>query len=332
MVVSFTRLHPEHRLSRLDLVDWLGWVCAVDWISLFGAVDRVIRKCGVGLVLAGRSVVDVLPFPPRGLDGRRSTRCALIEQEIPPFGGRVRLDAHSGLRPVSPQPIASAGMGLHDAVARAMLPVLGLPGVADLAGVPSGWPAAFIDPAVGPTPRPLVPYLRRLARSQPVVFHGSQRRGLVELRDERRSRDTPAYGDQTAVFASQDPVWALFFAVPRKRLHPAFDLDGRMGAPARLGYPSRATPRQRPARIRRRQRAIAVCAHVEAGAICTYESISVGCADASSGRALSRHIDCRSRTNAGPFPCMSNSPWTSATRGCRPSEDRPVSPAGTFRP
>jgi hypothetical protein len=39
---------------------------------------------------------------------------------------------------------------------------------------------------------------------------------MVELSDERRSRDQRAYGDQRAVFATQDPVWALFFAVLRR--------------------------------------------------------------------------------------------------------------------
>jgi hypothetical protein len=96
--------------------------------------------------------------------------------------------------------------------------MLGLSAVPDSAAERADWPATFNDPADGPTaaPRPLVPYLRWLAETHPVVFHGSQERGLVELSDERRSRDTRGYGDQTAVFASQDPVWALFFAVLRR--------------------------------------------------------------------------------------------------------------------
>jgi hypothetical protein len=102
--------------------------------------------------------------------------------------------------------------------ARLVLSMLGLPRVPDRPADRASWPDTFSDPDDGPTPtpRPLVPYLRWLAQTEPVVFHGSQQRGLVRLSDERRSRDTRAYGDQTAVFASQDPVWALFFAVLRR--------------------------------------------------------------------------------------------------------------------
>ena len=95
---------------------------------------------------------------------------------------------------------------------------MGLPRVPDRPADRASWPVTFIDPVDGPTPtpRPLVPYLRWLAQTEPVVFHGSQQRGLVRLSDERRSRDTRAYGDETAVFATQDPIWALFFAVLRR--------------------------------------------------------------------------------------------------------------------
>ena len=103
-------------------------------------------------------------------------------------------------------------------MARLALPAMGLPRVVDHSGERTSWPTTFNDPSDGPTPtpRPLVPYLRRLAQTRPVVFHGSQQRGLVELCDKRQSHDTRTYGDQTAVFASQDPVWALFFAVLRR--------------------------------------------------------------------------------------------------------------------
>jgi hypothetical protein len=110
------------------------------------------------------------------------------------------------------------GVDLGATAARLVLPVLGLPRAPLQPADPANWPTSFTDPAAGPTPtpRPVVPYLQWLAETRPVVFHGSRQRGLVELRDERKSRDARAYGDQTAVFASQDPIWALFFAVLRR--------------------------------------------------------------------------------------------------------------------
>jgi hypothetical protein len=107
----------------------------------------------------------------------------------------------------------------REALARSLLAVSGLAHCPDEDGPRPVAPTSWRDPAEGPTPtpRPLVPYLRRLAETRPVVFHGSRHRGLVELSDERRSRDASAYGDQQAVFASQDPVWALWFAVLRRR-------------------------------------------------------------------------------------------------------------------
>ncbi len=95
-------------------------------------------------------------------------------------------------------------------------------------------PTSWRDPAEGPTPtpRPLVPYLQCLAETRPVVFHGSRHRGLLELGDERRSRDTSTYGDQQAVFASQDPVWALWFAILRRGDGPLSTRNASLGADA----------------------------------------------------------------------------------------------------
>jgi hypothetical protein len=61
-------------------------------------------------------------------------------------------------------------------------------------------------------PRPRLDFLRWLAENRPVVFHGSPRDDLRELSTERRSRDTTAWGNQQAVYASTDPVWAIYFA------------------------------------------------------------------------------------------------------------------------
>jgi hypothetical protein len=70
------------------------------------------------------------------------------------------------------------------------------------------------EPATVPEPR--VDFLRWLAENRPVVFHGSPRDDLSELSTERQSRDTTAFGNQQAVYASSDPVWAIYFACLRR--------------------------------------------------------------------------------------------------------------------
>jgi len=75
----------------------------------------------------------------------------------------------------------------------------------------AGGPVAALEP-----PGPLLGYLRWLAAERRVLFHGSRRGGLDELRTQRETRDAREFGDQTAVFASDDPVWAMFFAVLRR--------------------------------------------------------------------------------------------------------------------
>jgi hypothetical protein len=62
---------------------------------------------------------------------------------------------------------------------------------------------------------PLVTLLRWLAERDGVLFHGSRRGDLEVLQPIRLTRDASAFGDQQAVFASSDPVWALYFATLR---------------------------------------------------------------------------------------------------------------------
>ncbi|WP_432942917.1 hypothetical protein ACQPXM_38485 [Kribbella sp. CA-253562] len=56
-------------------------------------------------------------------------------------------------------------------------------------------------------------YLQWLANHRQVLFHGSKRDNLSELRPDRESEDSTAFGNQRAVFASDDPVWAMWFAL-----------------------------------------------------------------------------------------------------------------------
>jgi hypothetical protein len=82
-------------------------------------------------------------------------------------------------------------------------------------------------------------FLRWLAQNRPVVFHGSPRDDLSELSTERRSRDTTAWGNQQAVYASTDPVWAIYFACLRRDNGWTGTKNGSMGRAGGPLYPRR---------------------------------------------------------------------------------------------
>jgi hypothetical protein len=92
------------------------------------------------------------------------------------------------------------------------------------------------DPEI---PDPRLEFLRWLAENRPVVFHGSPRGDLTELSTERRSRDTTSFGDQTAVYASTDPVWAIYFACLRRDGSWSGTKNGSIGAVGGPLYPRR---------------------------------------------------------------------------------------------
>jgi hypothetical protein len=85
-------------------------------------------------------------------------------------------------------------------------------------------------------PEPRLEFLRWLGLHRPVLFHGSPRDDLTELSTERRSRDATAWGDQTAVYASSDPVWAIYFAVLRRDGGWTGTRNGSMGIGRRRFY------------------------------------------------------------------------------------------------
>jgi hypothetical protein len=62
-------------------------------------------------------------------------------------------------------------------------------------------------------PGDTTPYLQWLAAHRHVLFHGSQRGNITELGPDRESDDSTAFGRQRAVFATDDPVWAMWFAL-----------------------------------------------------------------------------------------------------------------------
>ena len=102
----------------------------------------------------------------------------------------------------------------------------GFEGVADalLRGEKVTLPAARLD------------FLRWLGQARGVLFHGSQRNDLVELSTERKSHDATEWGDQQAVYASSDPVWAIYFAVLRRDNGWRGTRNGSMGIGDRRFY------------------------------------------------------------------------------------------------
>jgi hypothetical protein len=88
-------------------------------------------------------------------------------------------------------------------------------------------------------PEPRLDFLRWVAENRSVVFHGSPRDDLEELSTERRSRDTTAWGNQEAVYASTDPVWAIYFACLRRDRGWTGTRNGSMGQAGGSLYPRR---------------------------------------------------------------------------------------------
>ena len=70
--------------------------------------------------------------------------------------------------------------------------------------------------AISAAPIAKVPFLRWLTERRAVLFHGSARSDLERLEPIRLSRDTTEFGNQQAVYASDDPVWAMYFAILRR--------------------------------------------------------------------------------------------------------------------
>jgi hypothetical protein len=86
-------------------------------------------------------------------------------------------------------------------------------------------------------PEPRLDFLRWLAENRPVVFHGSPRDDLRELSTERQSWDATAWGNQRAVYASTDPVWAIYFACLRRDGGWRGTRNGSMGKAGGPLYP-----------------------------------------------------------------------------------------------
>ena len=103
------------------------------------------------------------------------------------------------------------------------------------AGYAEAADALLAGEAVDP-PEPRIEFLRWLGSSRPVVFHGSPHGDLEELSTERKSRDATAWGDQTAVYATTDPVWAIYFATLRRDDGWTGTRNGSLGVGRRRFY------------------------------------------------------------------------------------------------
>src|SRR4051812_42363973 len=90
-----------------------------------------------------------------------------------------------------------------------------LPAVAERPGFADAADALLRGDDV-PVPEPRLDFLRWLGEPRGVVFPGSPRNDRGGLATERGPGDATEWGNQAAVYASDDPVWALYFAVLRR--------------------------------------------------------------------------------------------------------------------
>jgi hypothetical protein len=124
--------------------------------------------------------------------------------------------------PVPPSESLSAPKRLRTRVARDVLRASGLPSLGPVLLPPDDARrydrAADMLVAGGEVPQdvPLLELLRWFAQRSELLFHGSRRGDLTVLEPIRLSRDTSEFGDRQAIFASSDPVWAIYFATLRR--------------------------------------------------------------------------------------------------------------------
>ena len=97
-------------------------------------------------------------------------------------------------------------------------------------------------------------FLSSLAERRRIAFHGTGNPG-IELFEPRQPIDFAPFGDRKAVFATSDPIWAMFFAVvDRDRFSitlangciALFDAEGHAGVPHYFFSISRGPLPQRP--------------------------------------------------------------------------------------
>ena len=67
-------------------------------------------------------------------------------------------------------------------------------------------------------PAPKWQFLCHVAERYPIVFHGSGNPNIVRF-EPRQSNDLNPFGNQRAVYAASDGIWAMFFAIVDRDQH-----------------------------------------------------------------------------------------------------------------
>jgi hypothetical protein len=104
-----------------------------------------------------------------------------------------------------------------------------------------------------PLPAPKWQFLCHLADAHGVALHGSADPS-IGLFEPRQANDLRAFGNQKAVYAAGDGIWAMFFAVVNRDLIPSVtnacvrlaDAAGRIGPPRYVFSVSRSALAGRP--------------------------------------------------------------------------------------
>lgn len=90
--------------------------------------------------------------------------------------------------------------------------------------------------ALEDAPLPRLDFLRWLGERRDVLFHGSGRDDLDVLEPIRLTTDTTEFGNRQAVYATDDPVWAIYFAILQR--HGSFGTrNGSIGVAGAGLYP-----------------------------------------------------------------------------------------------
>lgn len=89
-------------------------------------------------------------------------------------------------------------------------------------------------------PYPKYLFLDYLAEKRGMILHGSLHRHLATLEPIRDTRDASEFGDQPAIYATQDPLWALFFAILDRDQLQGFIHNGAIWLKGTMGQSSGA--------------------------------------------------------------------------------------------
>ena len=97
-------------------------------------------------------------------------------------------------------------------------------------------------------------FLCALAERRSIAFHGTGD-AAIESFEPRRPTDLAPFGDQKAVFATSDPIWAMFYAIVDRESYEVtlnnacillLDAEGRPGTPYYYFSISRDALQERP--------------------------------------------------------------------------------------